>query len=91
MMKIKILLLVTLLLSLGNTLTVTSVTLQNGAVTASLQGSIMGGTKLYIKGLGFSLTMNENFIFIGDYPCILEDGATVTSMVCRTTAPGSYR
>jgi hypothetical protein len=47
----------------------------------------MGGTKLYFEGLGFSTTMEENVIYIGDYPCMLEDGATATSMVCRTTAP----
>jgi len=87
MTKIKILLLLTLLMSLTYTLTVTSVTLQNGAKTASLQGSIMGGTKLYIEGLGFSSTMDENVIMIGEFPCILEDGATATSMVCRTSAP----
>jgi hypothetical protein len=87
MNKIKYLLLLTLLLSLSSSLTVTQVTLQNAATTTSLQGSIMGGTKLYFEGLGFSTTMEENVIYIGDYPCMLEDGATATSMVCRTTAP----
>jgi hypothetical protein len=71
MTKIKLLLIFTLLLSLSYTLTVTSVTLQNAATTSSLQGSIMGGTKLYIEGLGFSSTMDENMIFVGDFPCIL--------------------
>jgi len=67
MTKIKLLLILTLLLSLSYTLTVTSVTLQNAATTSSLQGSIMGGTKLYIEGLGFSSTMDENMIFVGDF------------------------
>ncbi len=58
-------------MSLSYALSVTTVTLQNAATTTSLQGSIMGGTKLYFQGLGFSTTMNENIIFIGDYPCIL--------------------
>lgn len=48
MTKIKILLLIALLLSLTTSLNVRSVTLQNAATTTSLQGSIMGGTKLYI-------------------------------------------
>jgi hypothetical protein len=91
MTKIKILLFMTLLMSLSYTLTVTSVTLQNAATTVSLQGSIMGGTKLYIEGLGFSTTMMENIIMVGEFPCILEDGATATAMVCRTTAPDVYR
>ncbi len=47
-----------LLLSLSYTLSVTSVNLQNPAMTSSLQGSVMGGTKLYIEGLGFSSTMD---------------------------------
>lgn len=78
-------------MSLSLSLTVMSVTLQNAATTTSLQGSIMGGTKLYFQGLGFSTTMDENVIYIGDYPCILEDGATATAMVCRTTPPDQYQ
>lgn len=31
--------------------------------------------------------MSDNTIIVGDYPCVLEDGATATSMVCETTAP----
>ena len=58
MKKIKLLLCMALLLSLTYTLSVTSVTLQNAATTTSLQGSIMGGTKLYFQGLGFSTTMD---------------------------------
>ena len=87
MTKIKVFLLMALLLSVTYTLSVTSVTLQDAATTTSLQGSIMGGTKLYIQGLGFSMTMNENIVYVGEFPCILEDGATPTAIVCRTTAP----
>lgn len=91
MTKVKILLFLALFMSLTYALTVTTVTLQNAATTASLQGSIMGGTKLYFEGLGFSTTMMENVIFVGEFPCILEDGATARSMVCRTTAPDVYK
>lgn len=91
MTKVKILLFMALLLSLTASLSVTSVTLQNVATSTALQGSIMGGTKLYIKGLGFSQVMDENAIYVGDYPCHLEDGATVTAIVCSTSAPGQYK
>lgn len=91
MTKIKIFLFLGLLMSLSYALTVTSVTLQDAATTTSLQGSIMGGTKLYFQGLGFSTTMAENVIFVGEFPCTLEDGATATSMLCRTTAPDKYQ
>lgn len=57
MSRIKALLVIALLMSVSWSLTVTSVKLQNGATTTELQGSIMGGTKLYIEGLGFSSTM----------------------------------
>lgn len=65
MTKIKLLLVMALILSLTYTLTITSVTLQNAATTTALQGSVMGGTKLYFEGLGFSSTMDDNLIFIG--------------------------
>ncbi len=58
MSKLQTLLLMSLLMSVCYSLSVTSVTLQNGATNTSLQGSIMGGTKLYIKGLDFSSTMS---------------------------------
>jgi hypothetical protein len=58
MTKIKVFLLMALTLSLASTLSISSVTLQDAATSTSLQGSIMGGTKLYIQGLGFSMTMN---------------------------------
>ncbi len=48
MSKIKILLSFIFLLTLSYALSITSVTLQNAATQSSLQGSIMGGTKLYI-------------------------------------------
>ena len=65
MTKIKLLLIMALLLSLTYTLSVNAVTLQNAATTTSLQGSVIGGTKLYFEGLGFSSTMDENLIYIG--------------------------
>jgi hypothetical protein len=65
MTKIKLLLVMALLLSIAYSLSITTVTLQNAATTTALQGSVMGGTKLYFEGLGFSSTMDENLIFIG--------------------------
>ena len=85
MPKIKLLLCLVLLLSQALSLSITSVSLQNPALNSNLQGSIMGGTKLYIEGLGFSSTMKDNIITVGDFPCLMEDGATATSIVCRTT------
>jgi hypothetical protein len=88
MPKIKVLLLLALLGSLATSLSVSSVTLQNAATTTALQGSIMGGTKLYISGLGFSSVMTDNTVLVGQYPCTLLDGATDVSLVCQTTYPG---
>ncbi len=85
MLKIRLLLIAALLLTLSYSLTVTSVTLQNPATINRLEGSLLGGTKLYFQGLGFSTTMDENIVFVGEYPCVLEDGATATSIVCRTS------
>ncbi len=65
MAKMKLLLMIALFLSLTYTLTVFGVTLQNAATTTSLQGSVMGGTKLYFEGLGFSPNMEDNMIYIG--------------------------
>jgi hypothetical protein len=39
-------------------LSIATVTLQNAATTTALQGSVIGGTKLYFEGLGFSSTMD---------------------------------
>lgn len=91
MNRIKLLLVLAFILSLSSALTVTSVTLQNAATQTTLQGSVLGGTKLYFEGLGFSTTMEENVIYVGEFPCMLEDGATATSMVCRTSAPDQYK
>jgi hypothetical protein len=52
-------------------------------------GSVSGGTILYIKGLGFSLTPSSNTVYVGTYPCIIEaDGLTETSLSCTTTSTG---
>lgn len=87
MHKVKALLLVALLISLATSLSIVSVALNNIGTTSSLQGSILGGTRLYIQGLGFSLMNSENTILVGDFPCVLQDGATATSMLCITSAP----
>jgi len=49
-------------------------------------GSVRGGTIIYIKGLGFSASANNNKIFVGPYPCIIPaDGATETTLACETS------
>jgi len=49
-------------------------------------GSVRGGTIIYIKGLGFSASANNNQIFVGPYPCIIPaDGATETTLACETS------
>ncbi len=74
MNKVKLLVLVALLVTQLYALSITSVTLQNtpyNGVSTKLEGSVFGGTKLYIEGLGFSPTMNQNQIFVGGSECIL--------------------
>ena len=71
MSPIKILLALALILSLSYALTVSSVTLQDGLPGNDIRGSIKGGTKLYIEGLGFSSTMAHNTILVGEFPCKL--------------------
>lgn len=58
MTKFKLILALALLLSLATGLSIATVTLQNAATTTALQGSVIGGTKLYFEGLGFSSTMD---------------------------------
>jgi hypothetical protein len=58
MTKFKLILAMALLLSLATGLSIATVTLQNAATTTALQGSVIGGTKLYFEGLGFSSTMD---------------------------------
>ena len=70
MSKIKILLTLALILSFSYALTVSSVTLKDG-LPGDLRGSIRGGTKLYIEGLGFSSVMSDNTILVGEFPCNL--------------------
>lgn len=84
MKGLTILLLITFLIGFASSLQVTSVKMRNQREVYSswLQGSIMGGTKLYFEGLGFSTNKEENIIYIGNNPCIVEDGVTDTSLVC---------
>ena len=82
MNKIKKLLILALVISISYALTINSVSLLSQPASTSLYGSIMGGTKIYISGLGFSPVMADNTILVGDYPCKLLDGATATAIVC---------
>jgi hypothetical protein len=59
------------------------------STTGVLSGSVRGGTKIYIKGLGFSTRASDNKIFLGNFPCpIPADGATDTVLVCETVSCG---
>lgn len=50
------------------------------------QGSMLGGTIIYIKGTGFHSQADKNTIHIGPYPCLLiADGATENFLSCQTT------
>lgn len=92
MPTLKAILLLSLVLGvLSGSLTITDVMLSDQSTTSNLVGSIMGGTKLYIKGLGFSKVMSENNIFVGNFLCNLEDGATDTTILCTTSAAIPYK
>ncbi len=68
---IRQLLILLVLFNLSFSLSVNDVTLLTNLDSTSLSGSIFGGTKLYISGLGFSPIMSDNKIMVGDYPCML--------------------
>ncbi len=57
MHKIKLFLLFTLLIAQSLSLSISNVALKDPSITSSLYGSVMGGTKLYIEGVDFSLQM----------------------------------
>jgi hypothetical protein len=57
MSKINSLLLLSLLISITYALSINSVSLLSQPTNTALTGSIMGGTNLYIEGLGFSSVM----------------------------------
>lgn len=54
----KLLLFSLMVWALCGSLVITDVMLEDQSTTSDLVGSIMGGTKLYIKGLGFSKIMS---------------------------------
>lgn len=58
MPKMKLLLLLAFIVAISFSLSISSVSLQNPTTSSGLYGSIMGGTKLYIEGLGFSPVMD---------------------------------
>lgn len=56
-----------------------------GSTTSVLQGSLMGGTALYIQGVGFDSTFENNLVFVGTIPCSTSaKGVTQTTIVCYT-------
>ncbi len=66
-------------------LTITYVSTLPNLISSNLQGSLRGGTLLYIKALNFSPMPTDNTITVGKYPCkIPADGVTDTFLVCIT-------
>lgn len=58
-----------------------------GSTTSTLQGSLMGGTALYIQGVGFDSTFENNIIYVGTTICSTNaKGVTQNSIVCYTGA-----
>lgn len=50
------------------------------------QGSIRGGTAIFISGVGFDTSAANNQVFIGPYPCIVPaKGASPTVLSCVTS------
>lgn len=59
----------------------------SGSTTSNLQGSLMGGTALYIYGVGFDSTFENNIIYVGTTICSTNaGGVTQTRIVCYTGA-----
>lgn len=56
------------------------------SVSTTFYGSIGGGTKISIAGTGFSSDFSLIQIYMGIYPCALEDGSTETYLSCFTSA-----
>ncbi len=54
-------------------------------------GSVLGGTNLYIEGVGFSTTMGDMTVTVGGLPCIIDEGTTETTIMCATTSIGVYQ
>lgn len=56
--------------------------------TSLYEGSLKGGTALYIHGVGFDPSATNNQIFVGTYPCdTTAKGVTLDTITCDTTAP----
>ena len=47
------------------------VTISDVQPTSSMEGSLEGGTIIYINGLGFDSVATNNRVFVGEYPCIV--------------------
>lgn len=56
--------------------------------TSLYEGSLKGGTALYIHGVGFDPSASNNQIFVGSYPCDTSaKGVTLDTITCDTTVP----
>jgi hypothetical protein len=58
--------------------------------TSLYEGSLKGGTALYIHGVGFDPSASNNQIYVGTYPCDTSSkGSTSDTITCDTTTPTS--
>ncbi|CAK89031.1 unnamed protein product (macronuclear) [Paramecium tetraurelia] len=56
--------------------------------TSNLYGSTQGGTSLYMKAIGFDSIVTNHIVYIGKYPCIIDETyAKEQEVSCKTTAP----
>jgi hypothetical protein len=63
-----------------------SVSTKINEIDYSPQGSIVGGTNVYIRAKGHNIMPSKNSINIGPYPCIIEEnGISGDLITCKTT------
>lgn len=89
-MKRSVFLFLMVLLAAAQTDTLQLYTVSNTlAQVVQPTGSTLGGTTIYIRGLGFNANAANNQVFVGPYPCIIPaDGATETTIACITSSTG---
>lgn len=92
MVKAKIallLLLLALVHSQNQPLSIIYVSSQPGSNTSPVYSSLRGGRMIYIKAIGHSPVASNNQVFVGFYPCIIpSDGVTDTFISCETSDTG---
>ena len=73
-------------ITLAEPLSIHAISTYATATSSSITGSLAGGRTLYINGLGFDPVAQNNFVFVGPYPCnIPAEGVTTNFLICETT------